>query len=146
MSGDTLTESAFSSEFLELNALLSGIAPHSQEGHIQVVVFKIRQLPLLVPQALLPAIPFHLPRVVLTVFLPISWVRLAPFPRTLQADLLIHRIGSHLLPMIIGAALALACGPAANLLLRMITIRLKTLSTVAATVMLHQTAPEELSR
>jgi hypothetical protein len=48
--------------------------------------------------------------------------------------------------MIIGAALALTCGPAANLLLRMITIRLKTLSTVAATVMLHQTAPEELSR
>jgi hypothetical protein len=48
--------------------------------------------------------------------------------------------------MIIGAALALACGPAANLLLRMVTIRLKTLSTVAATVMLHQTAPKELSR
>ena len=111
----------------------------------QGVVCKIRQPPLLVPQALLPAILFHLPRVVLTVFLPISWVRLAPFPRTLQADLLIQRIGSHLLPMIIGAALALACGPAANLLLRMITIRLKTLSTVAATVMLHQTAPEELS-
>jgi hypothetical protein len=34
MSGDTLTESAFSSEFLELNALLSGIARHSQEGHM----------------------------------------------------------------------------------------------------------------
>lgn len=112
----------------------------------QGVVCKIRQPPLLVPQALLPTIPFHLPRVVLTVFLPILWVRLAPLPRTLQADLPIHRIGSHLLPMIIGAALALACGLVANLLLRMITISLKTLSTVAATVMLHQAAPEENGR
>ena len=112
----------------------------------QGVVCKIRQPPLLVPQALLPTIPFQLPRVVLTVFLPILWVRLAPLPRTLQADLPIHRIGSHLLPMIIGAALALACGLAANLLLRMITISLKTLSTVAATVMLHQAAPEENGR
>jgi hypothetical protein len=96
----------------------------------------------LVPQALLLAIPFHLPRVVLTVFLPIPWVRLAPLPRTLQADLLIYRIGSDLLPMIIRAALALACGLIANLLLRMITVRLKSLPTVAATVMLHQAAPE----
>jgi hypothetical protein len=48
--------------------------------------------------------------------------------------------------MIIGAALALTCGLAANLLVRMIPIRLKTLSTVAATVMLHQAAPEENGR
>jgi hypothetical protein len=48
--------------------------------------------------------------------------------------------------MIIGPALALACGLVANLLLRMITISLKTLSTVAATVMLHQAAPEENGR
>jgi hypothetical protein len=97
----------------------------------------------LVPQALLPTIAFHLLRVVLTIFLPIPWVHLAPLPRTLQADLLIHRIGSDLLPMIIGAALALACGLVADLLLRMITIRLKSLSTVAAAVLLHQAAPEE---
>jgi hypothetical protein len=57
--------------------------------------------------------------------------------RTLQADLLIHRIGSDLLPMIIRAALALACGLVANLLARMITVRLKSLPTVAATVMFH---------
>jgi hypothetical protein len=44
--------------------------------------------------------------------------------------------------MIIGAALALACRLVANLLVRMIPIRLKTLSTVAAAVMLHQAAPE----
>jgi len=44
----------------------------------------------------------------------------------------------HTEAMIIGPALALACGLVANLLLRMITISLKTLSTVAATVMLHQ--------
>jgi hypothetical protein len=112
----------------------------------QGVVCKIRQPPLLIPQVLLPTIPFHLPRVVLTVSLPILWVRLAPLPRTLQADLPIHRIGSNLLPVIIGAALALACGLVANLLVRMILIRLKTLSTVAATVMLHQAAPEENGR
>jgi hypothetical protein len=100
----------------------------------------------LVPQALLPAISFHLPRVVLAIFLPIVRVRVAPLPRTLQADLLIHRIGSELLPMIIGAALALACGLVANLLLRMITVRLKSLPTVAATVMVHQAAPEENGR
>jgi len=112
----------------------------------QGVVCKIRQPPLLVPQALLLTIPFRLPRVVLTVFLPIPWVRLAPLPRTLQADLPIHQIGSHPLPMIIGAALVLARGLVANSLLRMITISLKTLSTVAATVMLHQAAPEENGR
>jgi len=109
----------------------------------QGVVCKIRQPPLLVPHLLLPAIPFHLPRVALTVFIPIPWVRFAPLPRTIQADLLIHRIGSDLLPMIIGAALALACRLIANLLLRMITVRLKRLPTVAATVKLHQAAPEE---
>jgi hypothetical protein len=37
----------------------------------QVVVCKIRRPPLFVPQALLSAISFHLPRVVLTIFLPI---------------------------------------------------------------------------
>jgi hypothetical protein len=97
----------------------------------------------LVPQALLQAISFRLPRVFLTVFLPIPWVRLAPLPRTLQADLLIHGIRSDLLPMIIGAASALTCGLVANALLRMITVRLKSLPTVAATVMLHQAAPKE---
>src|SRR5215472_838023 len=73
-------------------------------------------------------------------------VRRAPLPRTLQADLPIHRIGSDLLPMIIGAALALACGLVANLLLRMIAVGLKSLPTVAATVILHQATPEENGR
>lgn len=112
----------------------------------QVVVCKIRQPPLLVPQALLSAISFHLLRVVLAIFPPIVRVRLAPLPRTVQADLLIYRIGSDLLPMIIGAALALACGAAANPLLRMIRIRLKGLLTVTATAILHQTAPQENGR
>jgi len=48
--------------------------------------------------------------VLLAIFLPIVRVRLAPLPRTLQAHLLVHRIGSDLLPMIIAAALVLACG------------------------------------
>jgi hypothetical protein len=39
--------------------------------------------------------------------------------------------------MIIRAALALACRLVANLLARMITVRLKSLPTVAATVMFH---------
>ena len=108
-------------------------------------VCKIPRQALLVTKLLLLAISFRLLWMVLAIFPPIVRVRLAPLPRTVQADLLIHRIGSDLLPMIIGAALALACGLVANLLLRMITIRLKILSTVAATVMLHQMAPEELS-
>jgi hypothetical protein len=109
----------------------------------QVVVCKIRQSPFLVPQALFSAISFDLFRVVLAIFPPIVRVRPAPLPRTIQADLLIHRIGSDLLPMIIAAALALACRAVANPLLRMIKIRLKGLLTVAATAIVHQAAPEE---
>jgi len=48
--------------------------------------------------------------------------------------------------MIIGAALALAGRLAANLLLRMIEVRLKDLLTVTATAILHQAAPEENGR
>jgi hypothetical protein len=98
---------------------------------------KLHQSPLFVTQALLSAISFHLLRVILAIFLPIVRVRLAPLPRTLQAHLLVHRIGSDLLPMIIAAALALACGVTANLLLRMIRGRLKDLSTVPTTTILH---------
>jgi hypothetical protein len=75
--------------------------------------------------------------VVLAVFLPILRVPLSPLPRTLQTDLLIQRIGSDLLPMIIAPAFALACGVTANSLLRMITVRLKDLATVAATAIVH---------
>lgn len=112
----------------------------------QVVVCKIHQPPLLVAQALLSAISFHLLRVILSIFLPIVRVGLAPLPRTLQAHLLVHRIGSKLLPMIIAAALPLACGMTANLLLRMIRGGLKDLPTVPAMTILHQKAPEENGR
>jgi hypothetical protein len=112
----------------------------------QVVVCKIHHLPLLVAQALLSAISFHLLRVILSIFLPIVRVRLAPLPRTLQAHLLIHRIGSDLLPMIIAAALPLACGMTANLLFRMIGGGQKDLPTVPATTILHQAAPEKNGR
>jgi hypothetical protein len=114
---------------------------HLAEG--QDVVCKIRQPPFSVPPALLPAISFHLLRVVLAIFLPVVRVRPAPLPRTLQADLLIHRIGSDLPPMIVAAALALACGLAANPLLRMIRDRLKDLLAVTATAIIHQAAPGE---
>ena len=109
----------------------------------QVVVCKIHQPPFFVPQALFPAISFHLLRVVLAISPPIVGVRLAPLLRALQADLLINRIGGDLLPMIIRAALALAGRLGANLFLRMITVRLKGLLTVTATAILHQAAPEE---
>ena len=112
----------------------------------QVVVCKIHQPPFLVTQALLVAIAFHLLRVILAIFLPIVRVRLAPFPRTFQANLLVDRIGSDLLPMIIAASLALACGVTANLLLRMIRGRLKDLPAVPATTILHQAAPDENGR
>jgi hypothetical protein len=58
----------------------------------------------------------------------------------------IHHIGSDLLPMIIGAALTLACGLAANLLLCMIRVRLKGLLTEPATAIPHQAAPAENGR
>jgi hypothetical protein len=47
--------------------------------------------------------------------------------------------------MIIAAALVLACGLTANLLLRMIRDRLKYLPTVPATT-IHQAAPDENGR
>jgi hypothetical protein len=112
----------------------------------QVVVCKIRQPPLFVTQSLLSAISFHLLRVLLAIFLPIVRVRLTPLPRTLQADLLVHRIGSDLPPVIIAAALVLACGVTANQLLRMIRGRLKDLPTVSPTTILHQEAPDENGR
>jgi hypothetical protein len=80
----------------------------------QVVVCKIRQPALFVPQALFSAISFHLLRMILAIFLPIVRVRLAPLPRTLHANLLINRIGSNLLPMIVAATLSLAIGLTAN--------------------------------
>lgn len=112
----------------------------------QVVVCKIHQSPLFVTQALLSAISFHLLRVILSIFLPIVRVCLAPLARTLQAHLPVHRIGSDLLPMIIAAALALACGVTANLLLRMIRGGPKDLPTVSATTILHQSPPDENGR
>src|SRR6266566_4231507 len=108
-----------------------------------VVVCKIHQPPFLVPPALFPAISFHLLGVVLAIFSPIVRIRPAPLLWTLQADLLVYRIRGDLLPMIIGAALALASRLAANLLLRMIRRRLKNLLTVAATAVLHRATPEE---
>jgi hypothetical protein len=112
----------------------------------QGVVCKICELAFLVAQALPPAISLHLLRVVLAIFLPIGGVRLAPLPQTVQADLLVQRIRSYLLLMIIGAALALASGLGANMLLRMITVGLKDLPTVTATAISHQMPPEESGR
>jgi hypothetical protein len=92
-------------------------------------------------QRCLPAISFHLLRVVLAISLPVVLVCLTPLPRTFQAKLSIKRIGSNLLPMIITAALALACGLVANTFVGMIRGGLKDLLTVTATVIFHQAAP-----
>ncbi|PYT86003.1 MAG: hypothetical protein DMG36_26850, partial [Acidobacteria bacterium] len=115
-------------------------------GDSQVVVCKIRQPPLSISPALLPAISFHLLRVILAILLPIVRVRPAPLPGAVKADLLIHRIAGDLLPTIIVAAFALACGLAANHLLRMIRGRPKGLLTVTATTVAHHAAPREWQR
>jgi hypothetical protein len=81
-------------------------------------------------------------RVVMAISLPIVQVCLTPFSRTLQANLSIKRIGSNLLPMIVTAALALACGLVANKLVGMIRGGLKDLLTVTTTVIFHHAAPE----
>ena len=67
---------------------------------------------------------------------------LAPFPRTFQANLPINRVGGDLLPVIITAALALACCLAASTLLRMIWGGLKDFLTITTTVIFHQAARE----
>jgi hypothetical protein len=82
-------------------------------------------------------------RVVAAILLPVARVRLAPLPRTVQADLPVNRIRSDLLPVIIAAALPLAPGLAANELLRMIRGRLKDLLTITTTASTHQAAPDQ---
>jgi hypothetical protein len=99
----------------------------------QVVVCKIPELTFLIPQTLLPTIPFYLLRVALAILLPVIRVCLAPLPRTFQTNLSIDRIGGDLLPMIITLSLVLACGLVADRLLRMISRELKNLLTVTTT-------------
>jgi hypothetical protein len=110
----------------------------------QGVVCKIHEPPFLVPQALLPAISFHLLGVVLAILLPVAWMGLAPLLRTLQADLPINRIGGDLLPMIFTTASALAWGLAANRLSRVISRGLKDLLTVTTTEIFHQALPNKM--
>jgi hypothetical protein len=80
----------------------------------QVVVCKIREPAFFVSQALFSTISFRRFWMILAIFLPIVRVRLAPLPRTLQANLLINRIGSYFPPMIVPATLTLAIGLTAN--------------------------------
>ena len=110
----------------------------------QDVVCKIRQLPFLVPLALLLAILFYLLRVALAILLPVVRVCLAPLPRTFEANLPVNGIASDLLPMIIMTAFALACGLAANGLSRMISRRLKDLLTITAPEIFHRAAPSAM--
>jgi hypothetical protein len=94
--------------------------------------------------ALLPVgIKFHLLRVVQAVLFPIARVSLAPFVRTLPADLPVKGVDSDLMPVIIAPALPLALRLAANELLGMIWDRLKDLLTVKATAITHQAAPNQ---
>jgi hypothetical protein len=94
--------------------------------------------------ALLPlAITFRLLRVVLAVLFPIARVSLAPFMRTLPADLPVKGVGSDVVPVIIAPALPLALRLAANELLGMIWGRLKDLLTIKTAVITHQAAPNQ---
>jgi hypothetical protein len=89
---------------------------------------------------------FHLLWVVLAILLPVLRVCLAPLPRTFQANLPINRVRGDLLPVIITAALALACCLAASKLVRMIRRGLKDFLTITTMVIFHQAAREGNSR
>ena len=79
---------------------------------------------------------------VLAILLPVLRVCLAPLPRTFQADLPINRVRGDFLPVIITAALALACYLAASKLVRMIRGGLKDFMTITTMVIFHQAARE----
>lgn len=59
----------------------------------QVVVCKMHQVAPLVTESLSLAVPFHYPRVVRTIVLPIARVHRAPLARTVKTHLLVNRVG-----------------------------------------------------
>ena len=72
----------------------------------------------LVAVALFAAIRFHGLRVRLAILAPVAGILRAPFPRTVQADLAVFRIGLDFVAVVIRTAAALAFRLAANFLLR----------------------------
>jgi hypothetical protein len=66
---------------------------------------------------LLLAVPLDRGRVLLPVLPPVIRIAGPPLSQTVQADLAVFRVGGDLLAVIVGAALALAIGLAADRLL-----------------------------
>ena len=95
------------------------------------------QPPLPVPQFLLTAVVLDSLGALLAVLFPVTGMAGTPFTRTVAAHLAIFRIGRNLVSVVIGAALSLAPGFAANCLARLELRWLETLLAVAATPFTH---------
>src|ERR1700749_4504156 len=83
------------------------------------------------------AVPFSGGRVLLAILPPVIRMARAPLLRTIAAHLAVYRVGSHLLPVIVGAPAALTLGFAAHRLRRPIFRWLKDPLTVAASPFDH---------
>jgi hypothetical protein len=88
-------------------------------------------------ELLLLAVPFNRLGMCSAVALPVIRITGPPFSRAIAADLAVFRIDGNLLPVILGAALALADRFAADRLAGLKLRRLKGLLAVAAAVFTH---------
>jgi hypothetical protein len=91
------------------------------------------------------ALPISLDRfrVGLPVLAGIIGISAAPFLLAVPADLLVLGVGVELAAVIFPTALPLAIRSAANMLVGMITGKLKELLAVAAVAIAHQAAPDQ---
>jgi hypothetical protein len=83
------------------------------------------------------AVPRDCGRVLFAILPPVIRIPGSPFLRTIAAHLAVYRVGSHLLPVIVGAPEALTLGFAAHRLRRPIFRWLKDPLTVAASPFDH---------
>jgi hypothetical protein len=102
-----------------------------------VVVGKIAQPPLLIPDSLLLAVVFDDGRIALPSPPPVIGMAGPPFPAAVLTDLTVFRIGGNLLAAIIGAAPSLAFWLTANGLTGLKLRRLEDLLTIATTPFDH---------
>ena len=91
-----------------------------------------------IAELLLLAVPFNRLGMCSAVALPMIRITGPPFSRAIPADLAVFRIDGNLLPVILGAALALADRFAADRLVGLKLRRLKGLLAVAAAVFTHK--------
>ena len=99
----------------------------------------------MLPVSLALALPISLDRfrVGLSVLAGIIGVSAAPFLLAVPTDLVVLGVGVKLAAVIFPTALPLAIRSAANMLVGMITGKLKQLLTVATTAIAHQAAPDQ---